>query len=83
MNKYIVCILLTFLSGFSIVEANASDDTSTAISPVVAKGVGPVINPENSQFMENKNTAVKKRLESKVHNKKHHAKKRHSRKKKN
>ncbi|EHN8908261.1 hypothetical protein F6T93_001527 [Enterobacter hormaechei] len=75
MNKYTAFTLLIFLNGLSTIAANASDDTSSAISAVAARGPGPVINPENSQYMEDKNAAEKKRIESKAHNKKQHAKK--------
>ncbi|MFZ4170596.1 hypothetical protein ACEV60_18350 [Enterobacter ludwigii] len=60
MNKYTAFTLLIFLNGLSTIAANASDDTSSAISAVAARGPGPVINPENSQYMEDKNAAEKK-----------------------
>ncbi|MBU9839261.1 hypothetical protein J1780_04740 [Rahnella aceris] len=49
--------------GLTTVEAApihmTSADTSAEIAPLIARGPGPVVNPENSQFMEDKNAAIK------------------------
>lgn len=61
MNRFTISVsaLLGLFLGLSAVTAQASEDTSAAIAPLVVRGPGPVINPENSQYMEKKNAAAK------------------------
>jgi hypothetical protein len=78
MNKYTVYILLTISSGFSLSIANATSTSSQAKNPVVERGPGPVINPENSQYIEEKKSEEKTHLKRKGHNKNHYTKMRHN-----
>ncbi|ULH10610.1 hypothetical protein MF265_22260 [Serratia marcescens] len=87
MNRFTISVsaLLGLFLGLSAVTAQASEDTSAAIAPLVVRGPGPVINPENSQYMDEKKAAMTKQVQqhqakqAKHHSKKtkHHAKKHH------
>ncbi|CFQ32176.1 MULTISPECIES: hypothetical protein [Yersinia] len=78
MNKLAISTLLGMLLGLGGVTTQASADTSTAITPPIARGPGPVINPENSQYIEEKNAAAK--VKDKVKPTNHHGKKHHKKK---
>lgn len=41
-------------------DSTGSPDTSARTQPPLVFGPGPVINPENSQYMEEKNAAMEK-----------------------
>jgi hypothetical protein len=81
MNRLAVCTLLGVLIGFGIMTAQASDDTSSAIAPPTMRGPGPVINPEGSQYMEEKKAAMEKQIPQHTKQGKHHSKKKHHGKK--
>ncbi|HCC3327757.1 TPA: hypothetical protein M4731_000929 [Salmonella enterica] len=66
MRQLSAAVVVAFLFGFSAVAADMpadsthSSDTSAPTRPPLVFGPGPVINPENSQYLEDKNAAMKK-----------------------
>ncbi|ULH10507.1 hypothetical protein MF265_21690 [Serratia marcescens] len=88
MSKLIMSVFLGMLLGGCGMAAQASNDTSAAITPVVTLGPGPVTSPENSQYMEEKKALETKQAkqhqtkQAKHHSKKtkYHAKKYHKKK---
>ncbi|ENX4473327.1 hypothetical protein ACFO72_004286 [Enterobacter roggenkampii] len=66
MRQLSAALVVASLFGFSAVAADMpadsahSSDTSSPTRPPLVFGPGPVINPENSQYMEDQNTAMKK-----------------------
>ncbi|CAI1965162.1 hypothetical protein [Serratia quinivorans] len=76
MQRLAVNTFLGVLLGLSGVTAQASDDTSAAIASIITRGPGPVINPENSQYMEEKKSVMAKQAQPhRVKQVKHHGKK--------
>lgn len=86
MRQLSIGVLLASLLGGGLTPAEAapihmaSADTSAEIAPLITRGPGPVVNPENSQYMEEKNAAVKAKNQVKHGAKatRHHGKKQHN-----
>ncbi|HEJ7887079.1 TPA: hypothetical protein SMI12_004088 [Serratia liquefaciens] len=87
MRQLSIGVLVASLLGFGMTAAvaapmpTASADTSAAIAPLVARGPGPVINPEGSKYMEEKKAAMEKQMPQHTKQGKHHSKKKHHGKK--
>ncbi|ENX4473607.1 hypothetical protein ACFO72_004577 [Enterobacter roggenkampii] len=84
MRQLSVGVLTLSLLGFTSVALAESNpisasvqDAPTARTSLVAQGPGPVINPENSQYMSEKNATVKKNQSGQSRINKHHVKKHH------
>lgn len=66
MRQLSAAVVVASLFGFSAVAADMpadsalSPDTSAPTRPPLVFGPGPVINPENSQYLEDQNAAMKK-----------------------
>ena len=66
MRQLSAAVVAASLFGFSAVAADMpadsthSSDTSAPTRPRLVFGPGPVINPENSQYMEDQSAAMKK-----------------------
>jgi hypothetical protein len=54
--------LIALFFGFTAIAADSTNSVNTAAPtrPPLVFGPGPVINPENSQYMEDKNAAMEK-----------------------
>ncbi|MNG54820.1 hypothetical protein D3C79_128730 [compost metagenome] len=63
MKKLTVNILLGVLIGFSAATTQANDSISATVAQVVSLGPGPVINPENSLYIEEKKAAMVKQVQ--------------------
>lgn len=66
MRQLSVAVLITSLVSFAANAADSSnsEDTAAPSRPALAFGPGPVINPENSQYMEDKKAAINKEQQS-------------------
>ncbi|EGH0794905.1 TPA: hypothetical protein ACGSNH_001942 [Escherichia coli] len=93
MNKLQIYILLGLLSGLNITTVQARDNSYPSVPPMSPRGPGPVINPENSQYMEEKEARLAKQIQhhqsaqekrtikEKRTTTKHHSEKKHNKKK--
>ncbi|MGO2143624.1 MAG: hypothetical protein ACTH4K_08790 [Serratia bockelmannii] len=78
MRQFSIVVLVASLTGATAVIAapmQAAPPAPTAVAPHVTHGPGPVINPENSQYMEEKNAAAKVTQKHQTKETKHHRKK--------
>ncbi len=66
MRQLSAAVVVASLFGFSAgaadmpADSTHSSDTSAPTRPPLVFGPGPVINPENSQYMEDQSAAMKK-----------------------
>lgn len=83
MRQLLISVLGASLLGFWVTAMAAAPmqtviaDTSATIAPLVTRGPGPVVNPEGSQYMEEKKASGGKIITQNIKQDKHHDKKKH------